>query len=87
MMAIRIMKVALFMGRDGRGHVFPANENVEKYCPQDVRITEYVEVSFPELLPQDQQVALERARLADIEYHRSQLADLLRRQPDPPLAA
>lgn len=81
-MVVRKMKVALFMTTDGRNRAYPAGEDVEKYCPQDVRFTEYVEVSFAELPPQEQQAARERARQADIEYHQLQLATLLRAQAD-----
>jgi hypothetical protein len=77
----RTMKVALFRHRDG--HVYPGGENVDLYCKQDIRITEYVNVEFTEIEGEKLQAAIRRARQADIEYHQAQLAALLHGEPGP----
>jgi len=74
------MKVALFRMHDQPQHVYPGSELVEQHCKQDVRVTEYVEVVFPELPADAIQAARERARAADIEYHQRQLNELLRQE-------
>ncbi len=67
-------RIALFRLGSGTEHI--ATDVTEKYSPDVVRVSEYVDVEFA---PVDESLvaeALERQRQATIAYHRGELAKL-----------